>query len=299
MAKEYLRVSKDIEELIQSAIESTGLNQSFKTRLRNDPKQKTLYTIKVEPDYIDDTEFGATIIINEEILMMMYDNSDEALVVMAIDEMLAGLRYDHKKSKVVVDKPDLTTHKKMLELYKSEDVVDYQEALTEVSDEIDRLIKEGDMKLKKEVMVPFDDVMEGFRKEHQRQDPTNLYGLGDGKDDVRVVSNRGIKTLYEVKAENKDIFGSVLEPKTIVINETYLDMLSKRENGSNLVKMATSDAFSSIVFNIEKDKLVIIKPEINTFKGMLNKYDGSDIIRFHELLLLTTEQYFERLKEMT
>jgi hypothetical protein len=71
----------------------------------------------------------------------------------------------------------------------------------------------------------------------------------------------------------------------VQINEPIFDQLTEVQK-SYIVK----DLLAQIVYDMDKDKISIVKPDINTFSGVLRQYDIDTYLSIRESISTLLEQ---------
>lgn len=113
------------------------------------------------------------------------------------------------------------------------------------------------------------------------------------------INNSGIPAFIKIKIlSNKNIkdFGSVSKTQDIVkfmtdydvviqINEPIFDQLEELQK-TYIVK----DLLARIVYDMEKDKLVVNQPDVSTFSGVLRQYDIDTYLGIKESIVTLLEQ---------
>lgn len=113
------------------------------------------------------------------------------------------------------------------------------------------------------------------------------------------INNSGIPAFINIKIlSNKNIkdFGSVTKTQDIVkfmtdydvviqINEPIFDQLEELQK-TYIVK----DLLARIVYDMEKDKLVVNQPDVSTFSGVLRQYDIDTYLGIKESIVTLLEQ---------
>lgn len=86
---------------------------------------------------------------------------------------------------------------------------------------------------------------------------------------IKILSNNTIKDYFGVVTKSQDIVKFMTDYDVIIqINEPIFDQLEDNQK-DYIVK----DLLAQVVYDIEKDKLTIVKPDITTFSGVLRQYD--------------------------
>jgi len=86
---------------------------------------------------------------------------------------------------------------------------------------------------------------------------------------IKILSNNTIKDYFGVVTKSQDMVKFMTDYDVIIqINEPIFDQLEDNQK-DYIVK----DLLAQVVYDIEKDKLTIVKPDITTFSGVLRQYD--------------------------
>jgi len=86
---------------------------------------------------------------------------------------------------------------------------------------------------------------------------------------IKILSNNTIKDCFGVVTKSQDMVKFMTDYDVIIqINEPIFDQLEDNQK-DYIVK----DLLAQVVYDIEKDKLTIVKPDITTFSGVLRQYD--------------------------
>ena len=107
------------------------------------------------------------------------------------------------------------------------------------------------------------------------EDTMKLFNLHIGDSNIptivkiKVLSNEGIKELPGKVSKAADIVKFMTKYDVIIqINEPIFDQLGD-EQKDYIVK----DLLAQIYYDMDKDKLNILKPDVSTFSGVLRQYD--------------------------
>lgn len=105
------------------------------------------------------------------------------------------------------------------------------------------------------------------------QETTNLYNQAiDASDlgkfiNITIVVNDRAKEIFKVVKANDLLKFRTQDDVLIVINEKILDKLTAEQR-----RVVVEESLASISYDTEADKLVISKPDVVTFSGILQKY---------------------------
>jgi len=96
---------------------------------------------------------------------------------------------------------------------------------------------------------------------------------------VKILADNRQKTVYNVVKANALLKHMTAEDVIIIINETIFDKL---EDNQKLI--VADEAIAYIGFDFEKDRLIISKPDLTTFKGIIRKYSFPIYERLEETI---------------
>ena len=86
---------------------------------------------------------------------------------------------------------------------------------------------------------------------------------------IKILSNNTLKDGFGSVTKSQDMVKFMTDYDVIIqINEPIFDQLEDNQK-DYIVK----DLLAQVVYDIEKDKLTIVKPDITTFSGVLRQYD--------------------------
>ena len=86
---------------------------------------------------------------------------------------------------------------------------------------------------------------------------------------VKILSNEGLKDLPGKVSKSQDIVKFMTNYDIIIqINEPIFDQLSDTQK-----EYIIKDLIAQINYDMEKDKVNILKPDVTTFSGVLREYD--------------------------
>lgn len=96
---------------------------------------------------------------------------------------------------------------------------------------------------------------------------------------VKILADNRQKTVYNVVKANALLKHMTAEDVIIIINETIFDKLE-----DNQKSIVADEAIAYIGFDFEKDRLIISKPDLTTFKGIIRKYSFPIYERLEETI---------------
>lgn len=103
---------------------------------------------------------------------------------------------------------------------------------------------------------------------------------------IKILSNNNLKKDFGLVNKSQEIVKYMTDYDIIVqINEPIFDQLTEVQK-SYIVK----DLLAQIVYDMEKDKISIVKPDINTFSGVLRQYDIDTYLSIRESISTLLEQ---------
>ena len=95
----------------------------------------------------------------------------------------------------------------------------------------------------------------------------------------KLIANNKMKKAYDVKKTSPMYEYLTGFNVIVVINEDLFDMLDDK-----LRVIIIEEILAHVYYDMDKDKLFIIQPDINTFSGILQKYDVSEYMRIKEVI---------------
>ena len=102
---------------------------------------------------------------------------------------------------------------------------------------------------------------------------------------IKILSNNTIKDFGTV-TKAQDIIKFMTDYDVIIqINEPIFDKLQNDQK-----EYVVKDLLARIVYEMEKDKLSIIQPDVTTFSGVLRQYDIDHYLAIKESIVTLLEQ---------
>ena len=102
---------------------------------------------------------------------------------------------------------------------------------------------------------------------------------------IKLLSNNTIKDFGSV-TKSQDIIKFMTDYDVIIqINESIFDQL-----GEDQKEYVVKDLLAPIVYDMEKDKLTIVQPDVTTFSGVLRQYDIDMYIGIKESIVTLLEE---------
>ena len=102
---------------------------------------------------------------------------------------------------------------------------------------------------------------------------------------IKILSNNTIKDFGTV-TKAQDIIKFMTDYDVIIqINEPIFDKLQNDQK-----EYVIKDLLARIVYEMEKDKLTIVQPDVTTFSGVLRQYDIDHYLAIKESIVTLLEQ---------
>jgi len=102
---------------------------------------------------------------------------------------------------------------------------------------------------------------------------------------IKILSNNTIKDFGSV-TKSQDIIKFMTDYDVIIqINEPIFDKLENEQK-----EYVVKDLLARIVYEMEKDKLTIVQPDVTTFSGVLRQYDIDHYMAIKESIVTLLEQ---------
>ena len=102
---------------------------------------------------------------------------------------------------------------------------------------------------------------------------------------IKILSNNTIKDFGSV-TKSQDIVKFMTDYDVIIqINEPIFDKLENEQK-----EYVVKDLLARIVYEMEKDKLTIVQPDVTTFSGVLRQYDIDHYMAIKESIITLLEQ---------
>ena len=103
---------------------------------------------------------------------------------------------------------------------------------------------------------------------------------------IKILSNDSLKDCFGQVTKSQDIIKFMTDYDIIIqINELIFDQLEEKQK-DYIVK----DLLAQVTYNLESDKLSIVKPDITTFSGVLRQYNIDTYIGISESIKTLQEQ---------
>lgn len=94
---------------------------------------------------------------------------------------------------------------------------------------------------------------------------------------IKILANNRLKEIGKVVKANDLLKHLTSEDIIILLNETIFEQLSDEQK-----EMVIDELIAQVYFDAEKDKITIIKPDVNTFSLLLRKYGYDKYETLHE-----------------
>ena len=109
---------------------------------------------------------------------------------------------------------------------------------------------------------------------------TNLESIGVRVEPIRLNKSKGV---FGEVIKGNDLLKLFTNGDDVVAIALFEDVFDRLE--ISMQKLLIESLVSQISYDLEKDKLVITKPELNIPRGMYQNY-GAEIVNAHEIALL-------------
>jgi len=131
-------------------------------------------------------------------------------------------------------------------------------------------------------MAKFEEVYQETLDEFKTHiDNSNIPGFIN----IKILSNNTIKDFGSV-TKSQDIIKFMTDYDVIIqINEPIFDKLQNDQK-----EYVVKDLLARIVYEMEKDKLTIVQPDVTTFSGVLRQYDIDHYMAIKESIFTLLEQ---------
>ena len=98
----------------------------------------------------------------------------------------------------------------------------------------------------------------------------------DNKVNITILADNKAKDIFKVNKANELLRFRTGDDIILVINEKMFDQLTDEQR-----LIVVEESIAAIVYDDEKDKLIINKPDVNTFSGILSKhtFEVWDVLR--------------------
>jgi hypothetical protein len=125
----------------------------------------------------------------------------------------------------------------------------------------------------------FEDTLELFQKQiNESSIPRFLK--------IKILSNNNLKKGFGLVNKAQDIVKYMTDYDIIIqINEPIFDQLESVQK-----EYAVKDLLAQIVYDMDKDKVSIVKPDVNTFSGVLRQYSIDTYLSIEESIKTLLEQ---------
>jgi len=124
------------------------------------------------------------------------------------------------------------------------------------------------------------------------EDTLNLFNKHIGESSIpsflriKILSNEGLKEIPGKVSKSQDIVKFMTNYDVIIqVNEPIFDELNDNQK-DYIVK----DLIAQIHYDMDKDKVNILKPDVTTFSGVLRQYDIDTYLGLKESIVVLIEQ---------
>lgn len=130
---------------------------------------------------------------------------------------------------------------------------------------------------------PFEETQDLYNKVITRAGLSNLIN-------VTILANNKAKELFKVNKANELLKFRTGDDVIIVLNEKIFDQLTPEQR-----VIVVEESIASLSYDTEGDKLIITKPDVVTFSGVLSKYtfETWNVLRESIKTLYTVEKQAE------
>lgn len=94
---------------------------------------------------------------------------------------------------------------------------------------------------------------------------------------IKILANNRLKEIGKVVKANDLLKHLTSEDIIILLNETIFEQLSDEQK-----EMVIEELIAQVYFDAERDKIMIIKPDVSTFSLLLRKYGYDKYETLHE-----------------
>jgi hypothetical protein len=103
---------------------------------------------------------------------------------------------------------------------------------------------------------------------------------------IKILSNDSIKKEFGKVSKASDIVKFMTDYDVVIqINEPIFDQLEDKQK-----EYIVRDLLAQIVYDMEKDKISIVSPDITTFSGVLRNFDIDTYLSIKESIITLLEQ---------
>jgi len=103
---------------------------------------------------------------------------------------------------------------------------------------------------------------------------------------IKILSNDSIKKEFGKVSKVSDIVKFMTDYDVVIqINEPIFDQLEDKQK-----EYIVRDLLAQIVYDMEKDKISIVSPDITTFSGVLRNFDIDTYLSIKESIITLLEQ---------
>lgn len=116
--------------------------------------------------------------------------------------------------------------------------------------------------------------------------------------DFKFLGSSKQKQLIKVSKLN-DQYSYLLDGKNVlvVINEDLYDSFENDKNDNKVIDILFEQEIDKIDVNVNTGKIKMLKPDLNTFSGLVNKYGIEDVARANQVEDLALDQSMDKESE--
>jgi hypothetical protein len=103
---------------------------------------------------------------------------------------------------------------------------------------------------------------------------------------IKILSNKNLKKDFGIVSKSQEIVKYMTDYDLIIqINEPIFDQLEETQK-----EYIVNDLLAKIVYDMDKDKITIVNPDVSTFSGVLRKYGIDTYQSIKESIAVLLEQ---------
>jgi hypothetical protein len=125
----------------------------------------------------------------------------------------------------------------------------------------------------------FEDTLELFQKHIEQTHIPKMVK-------IKILSNESIKKEFGKVSKSSDMIKFMTDYDVVIqINEPIFEQLEDKQK-----EYVVKDLLTQIVYDMEKDKISIVSPDITTFSGVLRNFDIDTYLSIKESIITLLEQ---------
>jgi hypothetical protein len=125
----------------------------------------------------------------------------------------------------------------------------------------------------------FEDTLELFQKHIEQTHIPRMVK-------IKILSNESIKKEFGKVSKSSDMIKFMTDYDVVIqINEPIFEQLEDKQK-----EYIVKDLLAQIVYDMEKDKISIVSPDITTFSGVLRNFDIDTYLSIKESIITLLEQ---------